>query len=519
LIACANAAALLLARTTDRAGEMAVRVALGAGRARLARQIVTESVTLATIAAVGGAIMAGLAFRAIVASLPVGQAMGDTLTLGWQGFGLAFVLALLVGLGVSIVPVRRVLNRTVELRARGEEGLRRGTSRAHGWLIAGQVTLAMMLVVAATLLIRSVERIRQLDTGFDAKGLVALDLVGASDSAFRATQDQFYSAVLERVQALPGVVSAGMTNRLPIRDGGWQGSIVIEGREDLTGPNRPNSLYRSTTPDFLRTMGVEIREGRGFDATDRVGSPQVAIVSEGFAKRMWPGESAVGKRMAFGSADNGWRTIVGVAEETRMTSVLGEIPLTTWIPREQNPQVGGGLVLVIRATTDLDGVIAAARSIVMQENQSVAVGRMETMEAVLDRALAEPLRLRFFLGLFAALALALGSVGVFGVVSYSVARRRAEFGIRMALGAGPRRVLAEVVRTGMLPVTLGVVAGVAGSVALSGVIRSFLYEVSPMDPSTLTAAAAVLLTAGALAALVPGWRARGVSPVEALKSD
>jgi ABC-type antimicrobial peptide transport system permease subunit len=144
---------------------------------------------------------------------------------------------------------------------------------------------------------------------------------------------------------------------------------------------------------------------------------------------------------------------------------------------------------------------------------------METMEAVLDRALAEPLRLRFFLGLFAALALALGSVGVFGVVSYSVARRRAEFGIRMALGAGPRRVLAEVVRTGMLPVTLGVVAGVAGSVALSGVIRSFLYEVSPMDPSTLTAAAAVLLTAGALAALVPGWRARGVSPVEALKSD
>jgi ABC-type antimicrobial peptide transport system permease subunit len=243
------------------------------------------------------------------------------------------------------------------------------------------------------------------------------------------------------------------------------------------------------------------------------------LIIEGFARRLWPGESAIGKRIALGSATNGWRTVVGVVEESRMTSMLGEIPLTTWLPREQSPLVAGGQVLVIRTTTEPGTALAAARRIVTQENPRVAVARMETMDAVIDRALAEPLRLRFFLSLFAALALILGAVGVFGVVSYAVARRRAEFGIRMALGAAPARVLVDVVRLGMLPVAVGVSAGVLLSLALAGAIRSFLYDVSPMDPSSLTTSAALLLLAGSLAALVPGWRARRVSPVEALRSD
>lgn len=519
LIACANAAALLLARTTDRTGELSVRLALGAGRGRLARQVVTESVTLAVLAAVAGATIAAGGFRTLVASLPMSPAMGDTLALGWQGFAAAFGLALTVGLGVAIVPVRRVVHGRIDHRERSEEGLRRGTHRVHGWLIAGQVTLAVMLVTGASLLIRSVDRIRQLDTGFDARDVVVMDLVSGSDSAFRASQQQFFQAVLDQVSALPGVVSAGLTNRLPIRDGGWQGGIAIEGRDDLTGANRPNSLFRSVTPGYLRTMGIAIVEGRGIEDGDREGAAPVVLVSEGFAKRMWPGESAIGKRMAVGTAAAGWRTVVGVVEETRMTSMLGEVPLTTWIPQAQFTMSPYGLVLAIRATAPPAGVLSSVRRVVTALDGRVAVSRAGTMRDVVDRALAEPLQLRFFLGLFGALALLLGSVGVYGVVSYAVARRKAELGIRMALGAAPNRIVGDVVRTGLVPVALGVGAGLAGTFALSGAMRAFLYEVSPTDLRSLAASAGVLIAMGAIAALIPGLRARRVSPVEALKSD
>lgn len=519
LIACANAAALLLARTTDRSGELSVRMALGAGQGRIARQVVTESVTLALLAAVVGAAMAAAGFTTMVASLPLSPALGDTLTLGWQGFGAAFALALAVGLGVAVVPVRRVLHGRLDHRERGEEGLRRGTHRAHGWLIAGQVTLAVVLVTGASLLIRSVDRIRQLDTGFDARGVAVMDLVAGNDSALRATQAQFFDAVLERVGALPGVTGAGLTNRLPIRDGGWQGGVVIEGRDDLNGANRPNSLFRSATPDFLRTIGIEIREGRGIEASDREGAAPVVLVSESFARGMWPGESAIGKRIAVGSAASGWRTVVGVVEETRMTSMLGEIPLTTWIPQAQFPLSSYGLVLAVRATIDANDVLASVRRVVTDLDPRVAVSRAGTLEAVVDRALAEPLQLRFFLGLFGALALLLGSVGVYGVVSYAVSRRRAELGIRMALGAAPSRIVGDVVRTGLVPVGIGVVAGLLATFGLSGAMRAFLYEVSPTDFRSLAASAGVLIAMGAIAALIPGLRARRVSPVEALKSD
>jgi putative ABC transport system permease protein len=517
LIACANAAALILARTTDRTTELSVRLALGAGHGRIARQIVTESLALATIAAATGAAIASIGFRTLVSSLPLQQGFGGTVSLGWQSFVISFVLALAVGVSVSIAPVRQVLRGRLDVRERSEEGLRRGTRRVHSGLIAAQVTLAVMLVSGASLLIRTVERIRAIDTGFDARDVVALDMLrepGASGS-----DQQFTDAVVERVRALPGVQSAGATNRLPVRDGGWQGSVNIEGRPELAGAQRPSALYRTATPDYLKTMSMRITTGRGFTDADRADGELVALVSESFARRIWPNETAIGKLVSFGGTDAPWRTIVGIVEESRLTNMMGDIPFVLYIPNAQFPWSRGGGVVVARTTADMGATLTAMRSVVTDLDKGAAIARVSTMDAVVSTALAEPLQLRFFLGLLGSLALVLGAVGVYGVVSYAVARRRAEFGIRMALGAAPTSVLAHVVRGGMIPVVIGASVGIIASLGLSRVVRRFLFETSPTDALSLTTAAATVLMAGVLAAVVPAWRAGRVSPVESLRSD
>ena len=474
----------------------------------------------ATICAALGALVAAVAFRTLLSSLPLQEGFAGTVSLGWQAFAIAFALALMVGVGVAAVPVRQVLRGKLDVRERSEEGLRRGTRRVHSGLIAAQVALAVMLVSGASLLIRSVERIRTIETGFDATNVVTLDLVREAGSARPNESDQFYRSVLDRVQALPGVSSAGFTNRLPVRDGGWQGSVTIEGRADLAGAQRPNSLWRTATPNYLATLGIQVKEGRGFDDNDRTDGLPVIMISELFAKRIWPNESALGKRIAIGGDGRSWGTIVGVVEETRMTSMMGDNPLTMYFPLSQFPfGLDRGGVLVIRATTDPAAAIASVRQLVSEMDKGVAVARAGTMDAVVNTALAEPLRLRFFLGLFAGLALILGAVGVYGVVSYAVTRRRAEFGIRMALGAAPSRVLSLVVSTGMVPVLLGATAGILASLGLSQLLRRFLFEVSPTDALSLVAAASSVLLAGATAALLPAWRAGKVSPVEALRSE
>ena len=516
LIACANAAALILARTTDRTGELAVRLALGASHGRIARQILTESLALATVSAVAGAVVAAVGFRTLVSSLPLQQGFGGAVSLGWQAFLIAFALALVVGVAVSIAPVRQVLKGRLDGRERSEEGLRRGTRQVHAGLIAGQVTLAVMLVCGATLLIRSVDRIRAIDTGFDAHNVVSVDVIREAGSP--GTDAEFVRQVLERVQATPGVVSATFTNRLPVRDRGWQGSILIEGRDDLAGAARPNALYRTGNADYFKTLGIAIKAGRGFTDADRADGQLVALVSESFARLISPNESPIGKRVALGGPQSPRWTIVGVAEEARMTDMMGEIPFTLYLPQAQFPARGGG-VLVVRSSTDPAATLAAVRDVVSGLDKGIAVARSGTLQEAVDVALAEPLRLRFFLGLLAGLALLLGAIGVYGVVSYAVARRRAEFGIRMALGAAPGNVLAMVVRSGMVPVVTGAAAGILASLALARVVRGFLYQTSATDALSLAAAASTVLLAGVLAAVVPAWRAGKVSPIESLRSD
>lgn len=523
LMACANAAALTLARTTDRTGEMAVRAALGAGRGRLARQVFAESVALSLIAAALGAGLAVALFDALVASLPLGDGFGTALSLHWDTFAAAFGLALLVGCAVAAVPMRHLLRGGLEdLRSERAETARvRTTGRAHGVLVAAEVLLAVTLVAGAALLIRSVSQLQAVDLGLTPEGVITLDLVAGEDEMSEVERRAFFAEVDRRAAALPGVTAAGLVNRLPIRDGGWQGTVVVEDRPDLAGAAAPNSYWRAATPNYFRALGIAITRGRGFDERDRGDAPPVTIVSEAFAAQMWPGEDPIGKRVRPTIApDSGWVTVVGVAEEARVFGITGANPLVTYAPLAQAPMAGIAQVLVLRAERRAaTALLPAARRMVRELDGRVAVARAGAMTDVVATAMAESLRLRLFLTLFAALGLLLGAVGVYGVVSYAVARRRAEFGIRMALGATAGNVLSDVVRRGMMPVALGVAGGVALTLGLSRAVGGFLYEVAATDPASLAVAALVLLATGIAAAAIPALRAGRVNPVEALRTE
>jgi putative ABC transport system permease protein len=522
LIACGNAAALILGRTSDRTGELALRTALGAGHLRIARQILTEALVLALCAAMLGTAIAVGGFSALVASLPLQGGFAQAVTMGWVTFVAAFVLALVVATSISMTPIRNILRGRLDAvglnRERSESGLRRSTHRVHGALVGGQVTLAVLLVAGAILLIRSVERLRALDLGFDPRGVATFTLL-PSENEPAEHRRQFFRDLVARVNATPGVVAAGLTSRLAVRDGGFQGPVLPEGHPELEGAKRPNSLFRTATPAFFRAMGMRMREGRGIDSTDVASSLPVTLISESFARRMWPGQSAIGKHLITGySGTMISRTIVGVTVETRMTTMTGEVPFTMWVPVEQHTAPDGG-VLVVRSSGNPASLTTAVRRIAAELDPQVAVARVETMDQVLATALAQPLRLRFFLTLFGALALSLGAIGVYGVVSYAVARRRAEYAIRVALGATPSRVLGEVFQRGLAPVALGTFAGVIAAFALGRVLAGVVAGIQPSDPASIGTAAGLLLLAGALSTLAPALRAGRTNPASALRAE
>ena len=331
---------------------------------------------------------------------------------------------------------------------------------------------------------------------------------------------QLLRDVLTRVRALPSVSAVGLTNRLPVRDGGYQGVVTIEGRPDLAGANRPNALYRVVSPEFFQALGMRIVAGRGIDAGDRAPTIAVTVVSESFARAMWPGQSAIGRHV-----NTGWtgtmvsREVVGVVGETRLTNMTGAVPYAMFVPFEQPPSGSGGAVFAVRGAAAPAVIVPEIRKVVADLDPLVAITGVATMDDVVADALAQPLRLRFFLGVFATLAIVLSAVGVYGTVRYAVVRRRAEFGIHMALGASPARVLGGVVRHALTPVVCGALAGLAGMMLVSRVLRGLLYGVAPSDASSLGAAAGAVLLAATLAAFIPALQASRTNPAESLRAE
>lgn len=521
LIAVTNVAALVLGRVSDRRHEMGVRTALGATRVRVAGQMVTESLVLGLISGAVGVTLGVISFRLLVDLLPLGAGFAESLSLDWTLLWASLGLALIVGVMVGLAPIHAItrgeLEDLVRTHRRQGGGSGKGGGLQTGFVVL-EVVLAVILVAGAGLLIRTVSTLNALDTGVDAAGVLTMDLFAGSADMDEEARAAFLDEIVRRVSALPGVGSASVVHRLPLRDDGSQGPASIEDRPDLAGPRRPNSYVRLVTPGYFETIGLELRRGHTFTSGNREGGLQVAVVSETLAERFWPGEEAVGRRIRT-TFDDAWVTVVGVVEDVRMTGLRGPVPPVAYRPYSQAAFIPEANTLVLRSDVDPATLSRPVRAEVQGLDPRVAVARVSTMQGVIRESITASLRLRFLLTLFAGLALLLGILGVYGVLSNSVRRRYREFGIRMALGATPAAMVAGVIRHGLAMIMAGVAVGLGIALLLGRAFASLLFGVGPADPAVFLGASAVLAGAGLLAAWLPARRAARVDPMVTLRAE
>jgi putative ABC transport system permease protein len=530
LIACANVAHLLLARAAGRAQEMAVRRALGAGRGRLIRQVLTESALLAGLGATGGVALAFVGVRALVAWRPASVPRIETMVLDLRVLAAAVAAAILCGLAFGLAPALQAARRDAQPDLReGERGSTAGGSRRLGdGLVASEVALALVLLVGAGLLIRSFAAQGAIDPGFDPKGVLTM-VVSLSGSAENAPgrRAAFVQETVRRLSAMPGVEAASAINHLPMAGDVWGLPFHPEGRALPAPGEEPTAAWRVVLPGYFRAMRLPLVRGRDFDGRDVAGRPGVVIVNEALAAAHWLGEDPLGRALAVGDVRKPeWRTVVGVARNAVRSQLSAAPAAELYVPFLQStdylerpgPQYAY-MTLVLRAAGDPAALPPAARAVVRSLAPDAAVASVQTMADVVGRGLHEPRLYAVLLGSFATAALALAAVGIHGVVGYAVARRRQEIAIRVALGAGRADVLRLVVGQGMRAVALGAAAGLAGAVLLGGSLASLLYGVRPADPLTLASVGALLAAVALAATYVPARRAVAIRAEDALRHD
>ncbi len=524
IIASVNVANLLLARATARAREFAVRAALGGNRSRLVRQLLTESAILSGAAAILGAGVAWASLRWLVASLP-GE-VPRVSDIGLDGYGLAYTAAvsLATGIALGVVPAWRATAPFTAGRGAGGfgRGLTRGTSHARiaSVLVCAEVALAVMLVSASALLLRSFNGLASVAPGFDPEHVVAARIT-VPESQYRTAERvaQFYQAVLEQTAAVPGVKSAAAVDKLPMAQPVWGFAVRVQGQfEDGTRELPEIAHLQSVTPDYFTVMGVPVLNGRTFTTTDREGAPFVAIVSESVARRFWPGESPIGKRIGYPFPSE-WLTIVGVVPDTKQDSLSESMTTSVYVPwRQRSRMAGAEMWIVARATGDAAGIGPALRSIVRAQDPSVAVGDLRTMRTVLDSSLGTARFITTLVTAFAVLALLLGAVGIYGVMSYTVNERMPEMGIRLALGATRSDIVRLIVGRAVALSTVGAAMGlVLLFVARRGLAR-WLFGVTADNWIATLAVPALFVGVAMAASLMPALRGSRGDAAGALRS-
>jgi putative ABC transport system permease protein len=526
LIVCVNVTNLMLARGAQRRGEFAMRAALGAGRTRLARQVLTESVALALIGGVIGMLVAQAGVAGIVALSPPGLPRLGAIRLDATVFAFGFVITTIIGVMVGMLPA---LNATgPDLHSGTKESSPRtsgGHRRARGLLVVAEVALALVLLVSAGLLFRSIKQVFAVRVGFDSSQLLTM-LVQESGSQFQADsfpevqsdgpRYRFYSDALDAVQQVQGVTAASFTSLLPL-----SGDVDTYGVHFELDPDPKTggaALRYAVTPGYFAAMRIPLRHGRLLDARDGPGAPRAALINESFAKRKFAGKDAIGNRLRFGPEEGDWYSIVGVVGDVRQSSLQTEQPDAIYIMPTQWHWVDNQMSLVVRTRADAAALAPAIRSAIWSVDKNMPIARVATMRALVDRSVADR---HFALILFEAFglsALMLAAIGIYGVLSGSVTERTREIGVRSALGASTATIVGMIVRVGMTLTVAGVVVGVIAAGIASRVVVSMLFGVSRLDPTTYLSVISLLCVVSAIACGVPALRAARVDPANTLKA-
>jgi len=528
LIACANVANLMLTRATERTGEVAVRSALGAGRRQIARQLIVESLVLSLLGGVAGVAVAAGGLGLLVRLAPAGLPRMDEIGLSPVVLGFALVLTLVTGAVFGLLPTLQAARRDVYrgLKAGGRTRLQ----GSRGWLskavVVGQVALAMVAVVSAGLLVNSFIHLQRVDPGFRPSDDVLVVPISLPEGKYWGGEDPdgarsvaFYREAERRIEALPGVTRVASAYMHPLA-GGWESSFVIKGVLEPPQGEQPEARLRPVTPGYFQTVGMRLLEGRDISDDDTGDAPGVVVVNESFRRTFVPNGDALGHVVARSSwwADLPYEyEIVGVVADVRMDGLTADVPTALYFSYPQFPFAE--MNLVVETEVAARSIQGAIEHEIHEIDPQLPVENVHTL-AELRADTVGPERFRTILvSLFAGLALALSAIGIYGVLSYSVARRTREMGLRMSLGARTGDVLRLVIRQGMTLTLVGVAIGIALSALATGLLSSLLFEVSPTDPATFAGVSLVLSLVALLACLVPAWRATRADPVIALRTE
>ncbi len=530
LIACANLANLLLARATVRGREMAVRMALGARRNRIVRQVLTESILLSLLGGAAGIFLASWTLGFLTKLIPLALTTTTTIRLSAPVLMFSMAIAACAGILFGLAPALQISGvRIAEtLKQGGRSGVGAGRGRVRSALVVAQVSVTVILLIGTGLLLQTLLRLHQIDPGFRPDHVLCLrtSLADSANSRYRELKDrvEFYQRVLARVTVLPGVVTAGYTTFLPLTNRGGTSGFAIEGKPILTAGVGNDANHRVVTPDYLRAIGVPLIAGRFLSESDGPNARPVALINQTMARQYWPGGDPLGKRFKLGedSSTAPWITIVGVAGDVRQMGLDVPTRAEMYFPYQQPAGAYGYFMprdLAIRVTGDPVRLVSAVRRVIAEVDKDQPISHVQPMELLLDSEVASRQVQAELLGAFAILALALASLGIYGVLAYAVTQRTSEIGLRMALGARQQELLRSVMSQGARLTGAGVVLGLAGAWMLTRLMRSLLYGITATDLTTFMGCSGIVLLVGLSACYFPARRAARVDPTLALRHE
>jgi predicted permease len=524
LIACANVANLLLVRAAARSKEISIRLALGAGRRRLMQQLLTESMLLALCGGCGGVLFAIWGSDVLVSILPVTLPTFAAPQIDLRVLGFASLIAILTGLLMGLVPALQAsrLNLNEWLKEGSKSGGGSHSHRTRNLLVATEIALALMLMIGAGLMLKSFQRMQQVDPGFRPDHLLTLRIDVPNQKYQGGQRAQLGQQLIERSRALPGVESAAITFTDPFIFDGINLAYAIEGHAPLSPAERESAFLHLISPNYFQTMGIPLMTGRDFALSDNLNAPGVVIVSDSFARRYWPGENAIGKRLKFAPDDpkSPWLTVVGVSGNIKFRSLRQDLNAETIIyqPNLQS-NVVVSLSLLVRTMNDPKAMLTTVQGMVRDFDRDIPVYSMATMAERLADQTTDVRSFAWLIGAFALLAVLLAAIGIYGVMSYAVSQRTQELGIRIALGARRSNVLRLVIWQSLKVTLVGIVVGLLGAFAVTRSLSGLLFEVQPNDPSIFGFITVLLVGVALFAGYVPARRATKVDPLVALRYE